>query len=98
MWPILGALLLAVKRDTPPPSGTAGGVYNTFEEFIAGREADIFGYLWRLTGDEQAAYDLCQETLLRAWRLAFPRRHQSRPERHCPALDDAEPHHATSRE
>ena len=79
MWPILGALLLAVKRDTPPPSGTAGGVYNTFEDFIAGREADIFGYLWRLTGDEQTAYDLCQETLLRAWRHFGKIRHYEQP-------------------
>jgi RNA polymerase sigma-70 factor, ECF subfamily len=54
-------------------------VYNTFEEFIAGREADIFGYLWRLTGDEQAAYDLCQETLLRAWRHFARVRHYEQP-------------------
>ena len=87
MWPIvsiLGALLLAVKRDVPEPApagavGTAGGVYDTFDDFIAGREADIFGYLWRLTGDEQAAYDLCQETLLRAWQHFNKIRHYEQP-------------------
>ena len=87
MWPILDALLLAVKRDTPEsaPTGTAGtadgagGANDTFEDFIAGREADIFGYLWRLTGDEQTAYDLCQETLLRAWRHFGKIRHYEQP-------------------
>lgn len=39
-----------------------------FERFIERHERDIFGYLWRMTGDEQAAYDLSQETFLRAWR------------------------------
>lgn len=38
-----------------------------FEALVRGRERDVFGYLWRLTGDEQVAYDLCQETFLRAW-------------------------------
>jgi RNA polymerase sigma-70 factor (ECF subfamily) len=38
-----------------------------FESLMRGREREIFGYLWRLTGDEQTAYDLCQETFLRAW-------------------------------
>jgi RNA polymerase sigma-70 factor (ECF subfamily) len=38
-----------------------------FEAFLRGREREVFAYLWRLTGDEQVAYDLCQETFLRAW-------------------------------
>jgi RNA polymerase sigma-70 factor (ECF subfamily) len=28
---------------------------------------DIYGYLWRIIGEEQAAADICQETFLRAW-------------------------------
>lgn len=80
---VLSILPLAIKRDTPAPTPTptqaAGGAYNTFEEFIAGREADIFGYLWRLTGDEQTAYDLCQETLLRAWQQFGKIRHYEQP-------------------
>jgi len=39
-----------------------------FEQFIGQHERDVFGYLWRMTGNEQAAYDLSQETFLRAWR------------------------------
>jgi len=39
----------------------------SFEAFFRRHERDIFGYLWRLTGDEQAAYDLSQETFVRAW-------------------------------
>jgi len=41
---------------------------DTFEAFFWRYERDILGYLWRLTGDEQAAYDLSQETFVRAWR------------------------------
>ncbi len=39
----------------------------SFEAFFRQHERDIFGYLWRITGDEQAAYDLSQETFVRAW-------------------------------
>ncbi len=42
-------------------------VFEAFEAFLQGRERDVFGYLWHLTGDEQVAYDLCQETFIRAW-------------------------------
>jgi len=38
-----------------------------FEEFFFRFERKIFGSLWRITGDEQAAHDLSQETFLRAW-------------------------------
>ncbi len=38
-----------------------------FEAFFRRHEREIFGYLWRMTGDEQAAYDLSQETFVRAW-------------------------------
>jgi len=38
-----------------------------FEAFFRLHHQDIFAYLWRLTGDEQAAYDLSQETFIRAW-------------------------------
>ncbi len=30
-------------------------------------ERQILNYLWRMTGDEQTAYDLTQEVFLRAW-------------------------------
>lgn len=38
-----------------------------FEVFFHAHERPIFAYLWRMAGDEQTAYDLCQETFLRAW-------------------------------
>ena len=39
----------------------------SYEAFFQRHERDIFSYLWRVTGDEQTAYDLRQETFLRAW-------------------------------
>jgi RNA polymerase sigma-70 factor (ECF subfamily) len=38
-----------------------------FEAFFYRHHQDIFSYLWRMTGEEQAAYDLSQETFIRAW-------------------------------
>ncbi|HUY77082.1 MAG TPA: sigma-70 family RNA polymerase sigma factor [Ktedonobacterales bacterium] len=38
-----------------------------YETFIRQHERPILNYLWRMTGDEQAAYDLTQEVFLRAW-------------------------------
>lgn len=38
-----------------------------FEAFFQAHEREIIGYLWRMTGDEQAASDLAQESFLRAW-------------------------------
>jgi RNA polymerase sigma-70 factor (ECF subfamily) len=48
------------------PGGQAAD-REVFERFFRAHERDVFGYLWRLTGEEQAAYDLSQETFLRAW-------------------------------
>ncbi|HKD74901.1 MAG TPA: sigma-70 family RNA polymerase sigma factor [Ktedonobacterales bacterium] len=38
-----------------------------FEAFVHQHERPILNYLWRMVGDEQSAYDLTQETFLRAW-------------------------------
>jgi RNA polymerase sigma-70 factor (ECF subfamily) len=38
-----------------------------FKDFFMRYRPDIYGYLWRIIGEEQAAQDLCQETFLRAW-------------------------------
>ncbi|HLY32390.1 MAG TPA: RNA polymerase sigma factor [Ktedonobacterales bacterium] len=56
----------------PPPrkerrSNDQAARIASYEAFFQRHEHDIFGYLWRLTGDEQLAYDLRQETFLRAW-------------------------------
>jgi RNA polymerase sigma-70 factor, ECF subfamily len=38
-----------------------------FKDFFMRYRPDIYGYLWRIIGEEQAAQDICQETFLRAW-------------------------------
>lgn len=47
------------------------GNLDAFEEFFHQHHAVVFGYLWRMTGEEQTANDLTQETFLRAWQQ-FP--------------------------
>lgn len=39
-----------------------------FDAFVREHERAILNYLWRVTGDEQTAYDLTQEVFMRAWR------------------------------
>lgn len=53
-----GTIRMADTRD----------VREAFEAFFRAHEHAVFGYLRRVTGDEHAAYDLSQETFLRAWR------------------------------
>jgi RNA polymerase sigma-70 factor (ECF subfamily) len=65
------ALLLAAegrdaKGEATHAAARASGA--EFEAFFRQHERAIFTYLWRMTGDEQAAYDLSQETFVRAWR------------------------------
>jgi len=48
--------------DAPP-----GGI-EEFEVFFRRYERQVVACLWRITGDEQAAHDLSQETFVRAWR------------------------------
>lgn len=60
----------AVRAATEPPivrRALPQGETGAFESFFRAHERDIFTYLWRMTSDEQAAYDLAQETFLRAW-------------------------------
>ncbi|MGH2516023.1 MAG: RNA polymerase sigma factor [Ktedonobacterales bacterium] len=51
------------KQESPALSEPLG----TFEAFFARYEQSVFGYIYRMTGDEQTAHDLCQEAFLRAW-------------------------------
>ena len=62
--------------DTSPDGGVRSVTGKTtnaeareaaFEQFFHAHEATILGYLWRITGDEQASHDIAQETFLRAW-------------------------------
>jgi len=57
-----------------------GEAAEDFETFYRLNEHDIFGYLWRVTGDEQAANDLTQEVFFRAWRNFEKLRHYERPQ------------------
>jgi RNA polymerase sigma-70 factor (ECF subfamily) len=74
-WPLR---LLAATREPPLSSGRAStsahssvqrepALLPEFERFFLEHEARVSGYLWRMTGDRQAACDLSQETFLRAW-------------------------------
>lgn len=84
-------LLLVIGDGEPVGAATAApttptaqhalspGEMGEFESFFRAHEHDIFTYLWRMTGDEQAAYDLAQETFLRAWRHFAKVRGYERP-------------------
>src|SRR5581483_497934 len=50
-----------------------------FEIFFRRYNRDIFGYLWRMIGEEQTARDLTQETFLRAWQQFEKIRTYDRP-------------------
>jgi len=50
-----------------------------FEQFFHAHEATILGYLWRITGDEQASHDIAQETFLRAWQRFEQVSHYEQP-------------------
>ncbi len=66
---------LADEEPSPPPDATSAaasasmgsGEIDEFEPFVRRYERAILNYLWRVTGEEQTAYDLAQETFLRAW-------------------------------
>lgn len=45
-----------------------GAALTAYEPFVRQHERAILNYLWRMTGDEQSAYDLTQEVFVRAWR------------------------------
>jgi RNA polymerase sigma-70 factor (ECF subfamily) len=45
-----------------------------FEELVEAHSAELFGYLWRMLGDEADAQDVLQDTFVRAFR-AYPRTH-----------------------
>lgn len=51
----------------------------TFEQFFRRYEPQVSGYLWRMLGDEQSAYDLSQDAFLRAWQHFSEVAHHPRP-------------------
>jgi RNA polymerase sigma-70 factor (ECF subfamily) len=54
---------ISAAADTPAQEGEIGA----FEPFVRRYERQVLNYLWSMTGDEQTARDLAQETFLRAW-------------------------------
>jgi hypothetical protein len=57
-------------RSMPTPQANTGQEHTQlkpFEAFFWRYERRIFSFLWRMTGDEQLALDLNQETFIRAW-------------------------------
>src|SRR5215472_11574409 len=67
-------LTLMPLRSAQDPRENTGGarsgedaISGDCERFIRDHERPILNYLWRMTGDEQSAYDLTQEVFLRAW-------------------------------
>ncbi|MGH2504849.1 MAG: RNA polymerase sigma factor, partial [Ktedonobacterales bacterium] len=57
------------RTHTRGASGAAGSEPDAaFEAFFREHERAIYAFLWRMSGDPQAARDLTQETFLRAWR------------------------------
>ena len=70
----------AVPLDRQRIAGLPGSAGDdVFEAFFHAHEREIFGYLWRLTGDEYASYDLAQETFVRAWQHFEQLHHYEQP-------------------
>ncbi len=70
LWRILLFAAEARAHDEEGVAARAEGMQaaqQDFEAFFAHHEGEVVGYLWRMTGDEQSARDLTQETFLRAW-------------------------------
>jgi RNA polymerase sigma-70 factor (ECF subfamily) len=57
----------AASQDTATVPTSAPARNADYERFIHDHERVILNYLWRITGDEETAYDLTQEVFLRAW-------------------------------
>ena len=81
----------AATRDSQPSTypesvSTHGAAQTTlarlreFERFFIEHEARVSGFLWRMTGDQQTACDLSQETFLRAWQRFEQIRAYERPD------------------
>ena len=56
------------------------GFEPSFERFYQRHAGAIFGYLWRVCGDEQTANDLTQDVFFSAWRQYEKLRGYDRPE------------------
>lgn len=75
--PLAPPMSLASDAQRIPGAPVADPV---FESFYQRHARDVFGYLWRLCGDEQMANDLTQEVFFRAWRQFEKLQRYERPE------------------
>lgn len=75
IWVWGPARLFALAKSGAPPererdaeaAAARPSPAEDYDAFVREHERAILNYLWRLTGDEQSAYDLAQEVFLRAW-------------------------------
>jgi len=66
----LPRLFLFDAMPRPATNAEAGAQSHEalFDALFTQLERSVYGYLWRMLGDQQTAADLTQETFLRAWR------------------------------
>ncbi len=64
---ILAEIGAGAAAGREQPRAQPGDEVAAFEGFVHQYERLILNYLWRMTGEEQSARDLSQETFLRAW-------------------------------
>lgn len=62
------SLFDAIARAVTSAEPGAQALEALFDTLFARLERSVYGYLWRVLGDRQAAEDLTQETFLRTWR------------------------------
>jgi RNA polymerase sigma-70 factor (ECF subfamily) len=72
LWRWASWLLAHTSGDTTRDAGDGAraahqSATDHFEHFIRQHEQAVLNYLWHMLGDEQGAFDLAQETFLRAW-------------------------------
>lgn len=58
---------LPLDSDSSPAFSHVQADTYGFRSFYEEYGHIVFGYLWRMVGDEQAAHDLTQDTFVRAW-------------------------------
>jgi RNA polymerase sigma-70 factor (ECF subfamily) len=69
VWPALARAHAAQATGAMDGASAShpGAALMAYEPFVHQHERAILNYLWRMVGDEELAYDLTQETFLRAW-------------------------------
>ena len=68
-WQQLVLAILKKQADGAAPAGDGATAPSaTFEAFFWRYERKVFSYLWRMTGNGEAAFDLTQDVFVRAWR------------------------------